>query len=104
MKYICVISNASSLFNYVLFFSLGSVLCPLQYPVPVARLIVAKLVVLNTERAITRGFPVELYYQAVCEPATVSNLLSQVHKSSGEVSAFRYKKIFINLTLIIYSE
>lgn len=70
--------------SYIL--SIGSVLCPVQYPVPVATRIVAKLMVMNTERAITRGYPVELYYQSVCEPATVSNLLTLVHKSSGEVS------------------
>eukprot|EP00800_Vazella_pourtalesii_P023366 TRINITY_DN943_c0_g2_i1.p1 TRINITY_DN943_c0_g2~~TRINITY_DN943_c0_g2_i1.p1 ORF type:complete len:470 (+),score=128.99 TRINITY_DN943_c0_g2_i1:607-2016(+) len=84
--------------------SIGSVLCPVQYPVPVATRIVAKLMVMNTERAITRGYPVELYYQSVCEPATVSNLLTLVHKSSGEVIKERPKALAKNSSGVVEIE
>ena len=46
-----------------------------------------RVIVFNTEVPITKGFPVELHYKAVSEPAVFKKLISRLHKSTGEVIA-----------------
>ena len=63
-----------------------------------------RIIVFNIEVPITPGFPVELHYKAVSEPAVVRRLVSQLHKSTGEVVAKKPKFIskvgaFVNVRL-----
>nr|CAB3251919.1 HBS1-like protein [Phallusia mammillata] len=73
--------------------SIGSVVCSIDNPIRAVTRLQARIVVFNTEVPITRGFPVEMHYKAVSEPAIIRRLLSQLHKSTGEVIAKKPKFI-----------
>ncbi|XP_002120940.2 HBS1-like protein isoform X1 [Ciona intestinalis] len=63
----------------------GSVICDIDNPIRAITRLQARVIVFNIEVPITRGFPVELHYKSVHEPAVIRRLLSQLHKSTGEV-------------------
>jgi len=63
----------------------GSILCDPLEPIKASSRFRARVVVFNTDIPITKGFPVVLHYQSLCEPANIKRLVSQLHKSTGEV-------------------
>ncbi|XP_076804902.1 HBS1-like protein [Clavelina lepadiformis] len=69
----------------------GSVICDADNPIRAVTRLQARIVVFNIEVPITRGFPVELHYKAVSEPAVIRRIHSQLHKSTGEVIAKKPK-------------
>ncbi|XP_064486426.1 HBS1-like protein isoform X2 [Ornithodoros turicata] len=65
--------------------TVGSFLCDPAVPIRVTSKFQARIVVFNVEIPITRGFPVVLHYQSMSEQASVHKLISQLHKTTGEV-------------------
>ncbi|XP_077366729.1 HBS1-like protein isoform X3 [Festucalex cinctus] len=65
--------------------NVGCVFCDPKEPIRVCTRFRARLLLFNFEVPITKGFPVLLHYGTVSEPATITKLISVLHKSSGEV-------------------
>ncbi|XP_061756670.1 HBS1-like protein isoform X1 [Nerophis ophidion] len=65
--------------------NVGCVFCNPKEPIRVCTRFRARLLLFNFEIPITKGFPVLLHYGTVSEPATITKLISVLHKSSGEV-------------------
>ncbi|EFX81279.1 hypothetical protein DAPPUDRAFT_303602 [Daphnia pulex] len=65
--------------------SLGSVLCDPSQPIKVTSRIQARVVIFNVDIPITKGYPVVIHYQSLSEAATITKLIAQIHKSTGEV-------------------
>ena len=59
-----------------------------------------RVVIFNIEVPITRGFPVELHYKAISEPAVFKKLISQLHKNTGEVVA-KKPRILLKVTCLV---
>ncbi|XP_064505506.1 HBS1-like protein isoform X1 [Pseudopipra pipra] len=66
--------------------NVGCVFCDPKEPIKVCTRFRARVLIFNIEIPITKGFPVLLHYQTVSEPATITRLLSVLHKSTGEVT------------------
>ncbi|XP_068866821.1 HBS1-like protein isoform X1 [Aphelocoma coerulescens] len=66
--------------------NVGCVFCDPKEPIKVCTRFRARVLIFNIEVPITKGFPVLLHYQTVSEPATITRLLSVLHKSTGEVT------------------
>ncbi|XP_022088685.1 HBS1-like protein isoform X2 [Acanthaster planci] len=69
----------------------GSVVCSIDHPIPVASRFRARVIMFNLDVPVTKGFPVLLHYQTVSEPAVICKLVSTLHKSTGEVLQKRPK-------------
>ncbi|KAK0068676.1 HBS1-like protein isoform X1 [Biomphalaria pfeifferi] len=65
--------------------SIGSCLCDPNTPARSATRVRAKIVIFNIDLPITKGYPVVFHYQSINEPAIIKRLLSQLHRSTGEV-------------------
>lgn len=65
--------------------TVGSMLCDPFKVVPVTNRFRCRIVVFNVKIPLTIGFPVIIHHQVLAEPATVSKLKAQLHKSTGEV-------------------
>ncbi|KFP80204.1 HBS1-like, partial [Acanthisitta chloris] len=66
--------------------NVGCVFCDPKEPIKVCTRFRARVLIFNIEVPVTKGFPVLLHYQTVSEPATITRLLSVLHKSTGEVT------------------
>ena len=65
--------------------ALGMIICDPSQPVKVSKHFAAKLVVLNIETPITKGFACVLHHGGVTEAATVKKLVAQLSKGTGEI-------------------
>ncbi|XP_069462838.1 HBS1-like protein isoform X1 [Ambystoma mexicanum] len=65
--------------------NVGCVFCGTKEPIRACTRFRARVLIFNFEIPITQGFPVLLHYQTISEPATITKLVSVLHKSSGEV-------------------
>ena len=65
--------------------ALGMIVCDPSQPVKVSKHFAAKLVVLNVETPITKGFACVLHYGGVTEAAVLKKLIAQVSKGTGEI-------------------
>ena len=66
--------------------SLGMIVCDPSQPVKVSRHFAAKLVVLNIEIPITKGFTCVLHHGGVTVAACLKKLIAQISKGSGEIT------------------
>lgn len=65
--------------------NVGAVLSDLYNPIPMTNRFRCRIVVFNVKIPLTIGFPVIIHHQSLVEPAVVSKLKAQLHKSTGEV-------------------
>ncbi|XP_043229134.1 HBS1-like protein isoform X2 [Amphibalanus amphitrite] len=65
--------------------TVGVVLCDPGQPVKVTTKVQARIVIFSIDLPITKGYQVVVHYQSVSEPATITRLVCQLHRSSGEV-------------------
>lgn len=65
--------------------AVGYILCDPIRPVPIASKFEARIVIFNVTIPITRGFSVVLHHQSLVEPAVISKIIAQLHKSTGEI-------------------
>lgn len=63
----------------------GNVVCEPHSRVRTTLKFKARVLVFNIDIPITKGFPIDLHYQTVNEPAVVSRLISTHSKSNGQV-------------------
>lgn len=63
----------------------GDIICNPQNPVPVTSCFQAHIVIFSIDVPITKGFPVIMHQQSLVQPATISKLIAQLHKNTGEV-------------------
>ena len=61
------------------------IVCDPSQPVKVSKHFAAKLVVLNIDTPITKGFACVLHYGGVTEAAVLKKLVAQVSKGTGEI-------------------
>ncbi|XP_034946876.1 HBS1-like protein [Chelonus insularis] len=64
---------------------IGDILCNPHKPVPVTSCFEAHVVIFAVAIPITKGLPVVIHIQSLVEPAVITKLIVQLHKSSGEV-------------------
>ncbi|XP_049814290.1 protein HBS1 isoform X1 [Schistocerca nitens] len=65
--------------------SIGDILSDPVNVVPVTSRFEARIVVFNIKVPITKGCSVILHHQSLLEPAVITKLVAQLHKSTGEV-------------------
>lgn len=65
--------------------SIGSVLSESFNVVPIANKVRVRILVFNLKTPITIGYPVLMHHQSLVEPATITKLKAQLHKSTAEV-------------------
>lgn len=82
----------------------GSVLCDLSQPIKATSRFQARIVTFNIEIPITKGFPVILHEQSLSEQAVIRKLVSQLHKSTGQVVKKRPRCITKNSSAVIELE
>lgn len=83
---------------------IGNILCDVLKPTPTAMRIRARVVIFNIGVPITRGFPVVFHYQSMNEPASISRLVSQLNKGTGEVVKNNPRCLVKNTTGLIELE
>ncbi|CAG2060420.1 unnamed protein product, partial [Timema podura] len=65
--------------------SVGYILCDPVKSISVTSHFEARIVVFNITVPITKGYSVVLHHQSLVEQAVITKLVSQLHKSSGEI-------------------
>lgn len=83
---------------------IGNILCDPSDPVRTSNRIQARVVIFNIDVPITKGFPVVFHYQSMSEPASVKRLISQLHKSTGEVIRSKPRCLVKNSSAVIELE
>ncbi|XP_044586936.1 HBS1-like protein [Cotesia glomerata] len=63
----------------------GDIICNPQKPIPVTTCFEAHVVIFSIAMPITKGLPVVLHSQSLVEPAVITRLIEQLHKSTGQV-------------------
>lgn len=81
--------------------SVGYILCDPVQPIPVTSHFEARIVVFDTKLPITKGYSVILHHQSLLEQAVITNLVAQLHKSSGEVIKRRPRCLVRNSNAIV---
>ncbi|KAH9515292.1 HBS1-like protein, partial [Bulinus truncatus] len=84
--------------------NVGSCLCDPNCPAKSAIRIRAKIVIFNIDLPITKGYPVVFHYQAINEPALIKRLLSQLHRSTGEVIKKKPRCLVKNTSAVVEIE
>ncbi|XP_067142523.1 HBS1-like protein isoform X2 [Centruroides vittatus] len=84
--------------------TIGSIACDPNNPIQVTTRFQARIVVFGIEVPITKGFPVILHYQSMSEQAVVKKLISQLHKSTGQVVKKKPRCLTKNSSAIIELE
>jgi len=79
----------------------GMILCDPANPVKVSRHFAAKVVVLNVDMPVTKGFNCVLHHAGVTEAATVKKLVAQLSKSSGEVTKKKPRVLAKNSSALV---
>ena len=64
---------------------IGDIVSSPRNPVPVTNCFQAHIVIFNVKNPITKGLPVVIHQHSLIEPAVITKLISQLHKSTGEV-------------------
>ncbi|XP_012144024.1 translation elongation factor EF-1alpha (GTPase) HBS1 isoform X1 [Megachile rotundata] len=62
----------------------GDIICNPQNPVPVTTCFEAHVVVFAVKIPILRGLPVVMHQQSLVQPAVITKLISQIHRTTGE--------------------
>ncbi|XP_077275179.1 translation elongation factor EF-1alpha (GTPase) HBS1 isoform X1 [Temnothorax americanus] len=64
---------------------IGDIICNLQNPVPVTTCFQAHVVIFAIAKPITKGLPVVMHQQSLVQPAVITKLIAQLHRSTGDV-------------------
>ena len=76
-------------------------LCNPQNPVPVSSCFQAHIVIFAIKVPITNGMPVVLHQQSLVEPVTISKLIAQLNRSTGDVIKKKPRCLLKNTSAII---
>jgi len=83
---------------------IGSVLCDIERPIPMAIQFLAQIATFDIEIPITIGFQAIMYFQSVNEPVTLTKLLCTIKKSTGEVLKKKPRAITKNHVAVVQVE
>ncbi|XP_071876793.1 translation elongation factor EF-1alpha (GTPase) HBS1 isoform X1 [Bombus fervidus] len=64
---------------------IGDIICHPQNPVPVTTRFQAHVVVFAVKIPIMKGLPVIIHQQSLVQPAVITKLVAQLHRSTGEI-------------------
>ncbi|XP_071636118.1 protein HBS1 [Temnothorax longispinosus] len=64
---------------------IGDIICNPQNPVPVTTCFQAHVVIFAIAKPITKGLPVVMHQQSLVQPAVITKLIAQLHRSTGDV-------------------
>ncbi|KAK2181185.1 hypothetical protein NP493_407g03006 [Ridgeia piscesae] len=81
--------------------TVGSILCLPNDPIKAVTRFTARIVLLNIDVPITKGFPVVFHYLSTSEPAHIHKLVSLLHKSTGEVTKKKPRCLVKNSSAVI---
>lgn len=84
--------------------SVGHILSEVSSPCPVSSKFEARIVVFNITTPITIGYPVVLHQQSLVESSVITRLLSQVHKTTGEVLKKKPRCLTKNISALVVIE
>ncbi|XP_043501802.1 HBS1-like protein isoform X1 [Polistes fuscatus] len=79
----------------------GDIICNPQNPVPVTTCFQAHIVIFSIAVPITKGFPVIMHQQSLVQPAIITKLIAQLHKSTGDVIKKKPRCLLKNSSAII---
>ncbi|XP_072743332.1 protein HBS1 [Anoplolepis gracilipes] len=80
---------------------IGDIICNPQNPVPVTTCFQAHVVVFAIARPITKGLPVVMHQQSLVQPAFITKLIAQLHRSTGDVIKKKPRCLTKNSSAII---
>ena len=78
---------------------IGCILCPVDFPIPLAAVFLAQIVVFDVDVPVTKGYQATMYVGSSAEPVTLTKLLCTVNKSSGQVLK---KKVCVCVRVRVY--
>lgn len=64
---------------------IGDIICNPQNPVPVTTCFQAHVVIFAIAKPITKGLPIVMHQQSLVQPAVITKLIVQLHRSTGDV-------------------
>lgn len=79
----------------------GDIICNPQNPVPVTTCFQAHIVIFSIAVPITKGFPIIMHQQSLVQPAIITKLIAQLHKSTGDVIKKKPRCLLKNSSAII---
>ncbi|XP_015178856.1 PREDICTED: HBS1-like protein isoform X3 [Polistes dominula] len=79
----------------------GDIICNPQNPVSVTTCFQAHIVIFSIAVPITKGFPVIMHQQSLVQPAIITKLIAQLHKSTGDVIKKKPRCLLKNSSAII---
>ncbi|XP_071513951.1 protein HBS1 isoform X1 [Panulirus ornatus] len=82
----------------------GDFLCDPAHPIPLASRVQARIVVFNIIVPLIKGAQVDFHYQAVTEPAKIRKLVSQLHKTTGQIVKNKPRALVKNTAAVIELE
>ena len=80
---------------------IGDIISSIHNSVPVTMRFQAHVVIFAVSIPVTKGLPVVLHHQSLVEPAVITKLIAQVHKSTGEVTKKKPRCLPKNTSAII---
>ncbi|XP_076668850.1 translation elongation factor EF-1alpha (GTPase) HBS1 isoform X2 [Andrena cerasifolii] len=80
---------------------IGDIICNLQNPVPVTTCFQAHVVIFAVKIPIMKGLPVVMHQQSLVQPAVITKLVAQLHRTTGEVVKKRPRCLPKNASAII---
>lgn len=80
---------------------IGDFLCDPTHPIPIVSRVQARIVVFNIKVPLIKGAQVDFHYQAVTEPAKIRKLVSQLHKTNGQIVKNKPRALVKNTAAVI---
>ncbi|XP_078043335.1 translation elongation factor EF-1alpha (GTPase) HBS1 isoform X2 [Augochlora pura] len=80
---------------------IGDIICNPQYPIPVTTCFQAHVVVFAVKIPIVKGLPVVMHQQSLVQPAVITKLVSQINRTTGEVTKKKPRCLPKNSSAII---
>lgn len=80
---------------------IGNIICNPQNPVPVTTCFQAHVVIFAIAKPIIKGLPVVMHQQSLVQPAVITKLIAQLHRSTGDVIKKKPRCLLKNSSAII---
>ncbi|KAL0101490.1 hypothetical protein PUN28_018962 [Cardiocondyla obscurior] len=80
---------------------IGDIICNPQNPVSVTTCFQAHVVIFAIAKPITKGLPVVMHQQSLVQPAVITKLIAQLHRSTGDVIKKKPRCLSKNSSAII---
>lgn len=83
---------------------IGDFLCDPTKPIPLVTRVQARIVVFNILVPLIKGSQVDFHYQSVTEPTKIRKLVSQLHKTTGQIVKSKPRALVKNTAALIELE